>query len=87
MAYQEDAAGGLMSPRFARLRPEMTIDEAIAYVRRQAQSGLVETVHYSYVLDFEQRLLGVVTFRRCFRPEGPARSRRYAIRTRDEGVR
>ena len=66
MAYQEDDAGGLMSPRFARLRPEMTIDEAIAYVRRQAQSGLVETVHYSYVLDFEQRLLGVVTFRRLF---------------------
>jgi len=66
MAYQEDDAGGLMSPRFARLRPEMTIDEAIAYVRRQAQSGLVETVHYSYVLDSEQRLLGVVTFRRLF---------------------
>src|SRR6185295_16532359 len=66
MAYQEDDAGGLMSPRFARLRPEMTIDEAIAYLRRQAQSGLVETVHYSYVLDSEQRLLGVVTFRRLF---------------------
>jgi magnesium transporter len=66
MAYQEDDAGGLMSPRFARLRPEMGIDEAIAYLRRQAQSGLVETVHYSYVLDSEQRLLGVVTFRRLF---------------------
>src|SRR5205814_1892533 len=37
MAYQEDDAGGLMSPRFARLRPEMGIDEAIAYLRRQAQ--------------------------------------------------
>src|SRR5437868_6355265 len=29
MAYKEDEAGGLMSPRFARLRPEMPIDEAI----------------------------------------------------------
>src|SRR6218665_333639 len=29
MAYAEDAAGGLMNPRFARVRPEMTIDEAI----------------------------------------------------------
>ena len=30
MAYAEDAAGGLMSPRFARLRPDMTVDEALA---------------------------------------------------------
>src|SRR6185369_392429 len=66
MAYQEDDAGGLMSPRFARLRPEMGIDEAIAYLRRQAQSGMVETVHYAYALDTEQHLLGVVTFRRLF---------------------
>src|SRR5262245_21126504 len=66
LAYKEDEAGGLMSPRFARLRPEMQIDEAIAYLRRQAQSGLVETVHYAYALDSEQHLLGVVTFRRLF---------------------
>jgi magnesium transporter len=66
LAYKEDEAGGLMSPRFARLRPEMQIDEAIAYLRRQAQSGMVETVHYAYALDTEQHLLGIVTFRRLF---------------------
>jgi magnesium transporter len=66
MAYKEDEAGGLMSPRFARLRPEMPVDEAIAYLRRQAQSGMVETVHYAYALDSEQHLLGIVTFRRLF---------------------
>src|SRR3982751_6988996 len=27
LAYKEDQAGGRMSPRFARLRPEMTVDE------------------------------------------------------------
>src|SRR5262245_49198376 len=27
LAYAEDAAGGLMSPRFARVRPDMTADE------------------------------------------------------------
>src|SRR5262245_46613286 len=37
MAYAEDAAGGLMSPRFARVRPDMTADEAIRYLRRQAR--------------------------------------------------
>lgn len=65
LAYAEDAAGGLMSPRFARLRPEMTADEAIAYLRRQARQNL-ETLDYAYVLDGRQRLLGVVSFRRLF---------------------
>src|SRR5438477_7176090 len=62
MAYAEDDAGGLMSPRFARLRPDMAADEAIAYLRRQAEQ--VETIHYAYVLDSEQHLLGIVPLRR-----------------------
>src|SRR5207247_3929298 len=62
LAYKEDEAGGLMSPRFARLRPEMTVDEAIGYLRRQAEQ--VETIHYAYVLDSEQHLLGIVPLRR-----------------------
>jgi magnesium transporter len=65
LAYAEDDAGGLMSPRYARLRPAMTVDEAIAYLRRQAKERL-ETIYYIYVLDAEQRLLGVVSFRELF---------------------
>jgi magnesium transporter len=65
LAYAEDAAGGLMSPRYARLRPEMRVDEAISYLRRQAQTNL-ETIYYIYVLDAEQRLIGVVSFRELF---------------------
>ena len=65
LAYAEDAAGGLMSPRFARLRPEMTVGEAIRYLQRQAQEKL-ETIYYAYVLDPEQRLRGVVSFRDLF---------------------
>jgi len=61
LAYAEDEAGGLMNPRFARVRPEMTVEEAIRYLRRQAPS--LETIYYVYVLDGEQRLLGVVSFR------------------------
>lgn len=61
LAYSEDEAGGLMNPRFARVRPEMTVEEAIRYVRRQAPN--LETIYYVYVLDGEQRLLGVVSFR------------------------
>jgi magnesium transporter len=65
LAYAEDEAGGLMNPRFARLRPDATVDEAISYLRRQARERL-ETIYYVYVLDEQQRLLGVVSFRELF---------------------
>ncbi|MCI0570452.1 MAG: magnesium transporter [Myxococcaceae bacterium] len=65
LAYAEDEAGGLMNPRFARLRPEMTIDEAISYLRKQTREK-VETVYYAYVLDAKQVLLGVVSLRQLF---------------------
>ena len=65
LAYAEDRAGGLMNPRFARLRPEMTVDEALAYLRKQGRQQ-VETIYYCYVLDADQRLIGVVSFRELF---------------------
>lgn len=65
LAYAEDEAGGLMSPRFARVRPELRVDEAIRYLQRQARAHL-ETIYYAYVLDAEQRLLGVCSFRELF---------------------
>ena len=65
LAYAEDEAGGLMSTRYARLRPHMTADEAISYLRRQARDK-IETIYYAYVLDTEQHLLGVVSFRDLF---------------------
>lgn len=65
LAYAEDAAGGLMNPRFVRLRPDITVDVAIRYLRAQATSS-VETIYYAYVLDAGQKLLGVVTFRNLF---------------------
>jgi magnesium transporter len=65
LAYAEDDAGGLMNPRYARVRPEMTVDEAISYLRKQARTRL-ETLYYVYVLDALQRLLGVVSFRQLF---------------------
>lgn len=62
LAYAEDDAGGLMNSRFIRLRPDMSVDEAIRYLRVQARTP-VETIHYAYVLDAEQKLLGVISFR------------------------
>jgi magnesium transporter len=65
LAYAEDEAGGLMSTRYARLRPQMTADEAISYLRRQARDK-IETIYYAYVVDPDQHLLGVVSFRDLF---------------------
>ncbi|NOT78697.1 MAG: magnesium transporter [Bacteriovoracaceae bacterium] len=65
MAYAEDEAGGLMNSRFARLRPEMTVEEAIRYLRAQSKSH-IETIYYAYVLDRAQVLLGVVSLRELF---------------------
>lgn len=65
LAYGEDEAGGLMSPRFVRLRPNMFVDESISYLRRQARRQ-VETISYAYVLEEHQRLLGVISLRELF---------------------
>ncbi len=64
LSYREDEAGGLMSPRFVRVRPDMLVAEAIRYVRQQAL--VVEQIFYVYVLDANQRLLGVMSLRQLF---------------------
>jgi magnesium transporter len=75
--YPEDEAAGLMHSGYVRISPEMTVEEAIAEIRRQA--GQVEMIYYAYVLDHE-RLLGVISFRELISAE---RSRRVrdVIRT------
>lgn len=65
LAYAEDEAGGLMNSRFARLRPDMTVEEAIRYLRAQSKSH-IETIYYAYVLDRTQVLLGVISLRELF---------------------
>ena len=66
LSYRHDVAGGLMNPRFARLRPDLTVDEGIRYLRLQAQEQL-DHIYYIYVLDEAQHLLGVTSFRRLFK--------------------
>lgn len=71
LAYEEDEAGGLMNSRFARVRADMSVDEAISYLRRQALGETdVETFYYIYVLDSAQHLLGVLSLRELFSSRG-----------------
>jgi magnesium transporter len=86
LAYAEDEAGGLMSPRYVRLRAEMSVDEAIKYLRRAARERAAETIYYIYVLDAEQRLIGVVSFRDLFAAP-PERTVREVMRADVVSVR
>lgn len=61
LAYAEDDAGGLMNPEYIRLRPEMTVSEAIGYLRAQAKTRV--KIYYAYVLDAGQVLKGVLSLR------------------------
>jgi len=67
LTYAQDVAGGLMNPRYIQVKPDLRVDEAISYIRRRArEQEQVETIHYIYVLDREQHLLGIVSMRELF---------------------
>jgi magnesium transporter len=55
-----------MNPRFPRVRPWMTTEQALRYLRQQAIRAN-EPIHYAYVLDHDWHLLGVVSLRDLFR--------------------
>ena len=72
LAYAEDVAGGLMNPRYSRVRPDMTVGEALAYVRKQALEH-VETIYFVYVIDPQNHLLGIVSLRKLISKPGDAK--------------
>ena len=61
LGHEEDTAGGLMTNVFVACFPEMTVREATARIKAQAKE--VETVYYIYVLDAEEKLLGIASLR------------------------
>jgi magnesium transporter len=58
-AYPPDTAGGIMTPAFTAISPDLRADQAITALRRVAEEA--ETVYYVYVLDPEETLLGVLS--------------------------
>jgi CBS domain-containing protein len=62
MDYADEQSRGLINPRYVRLRPGMSVDEAVSFLRRDARDR-AQTIYYAYVTDAEERLLGTVTFR------------------------
>ncbi|MCL0083148.1 magnesium transporter [Thermodesulfovibrionales bacterium] len=61
LGHKEDTAGGLMTNKFVSYGPEITTKEIIERFRRDAMD--IEAVYYIYVIDSEERLLGVLSLR------------------------
>jgi magnesium transporter len=59
--YEEDEAGGLMTPEYIALKSSMTVEEVLRFLRRAAPDA--ETIYYLYVVDEEGRLIGVLSLR------------------------
>jgi magnesium transporter len=65
LAYKEDQAGGRMNPRYASLRRDMTVEEAIRYLRNLTRFQ-AEMIYQAYVVAPDNVLLGVVSLRQLF---------------------
>ncbi len=61
LAYEEDEAGGLMTPEYVAVRAGMTVEEVLEFLRRAAPDA--ETIYYIYVVDDAGRLIGVLSLR------------------------
>ncbi|MGF1655958.1 MAG: magnesium transporter [Verrucomicrobiales bacterium] len=62
LGYPEDSVGRLMSPDFASVDPNMSIQEAMAAIKRQAPDS--ETLNMIYVIDRHGRLVDDIRLRR-----------------------
>ena len=71
LQYPPESAGRLMTEKFVRVRPEMTVVETIDYLRLIDPE--VETLTDVYVLDEAQRLIGVVSLRELMVAERESR--------------
>jgi len=61
LSYDPDTAGGLMTTDFVVVRPELTAQEALEWVKREASEK--EAIYSLYVTDDQGTLKGVVSLR------------------------
>jgi len=59
LGYPRDSAGTVMTPEYVRLVGDMTVEAALAHLRRVAINK--ETIYTCYVTDKQRHLCGIVT--------------------------
>ncbi len=73
VGYEEEEAGGLMTPEFLSVRGTMTCGQVLEFLRRAHPDA--ETIYYLYVVDATNRLTGVLSLRDLIVSEPGARVR------------
>lgn len=63
LTYNEDTAGGIMTPIVMTVNVDMTVEEVLSSIRLQAQEDSME-LYYVYVVDKQNHLLGVISLRK-----------------------
>ncbi len=58
LTYDPDTAGGVMTPHVSTLKTDMTVDEAIKFLRNS--KDIAENIESLYVVDKTKRLVGVL---------------------------
>ncbi|MFL5655913.1 MAG: magnesium transporter [Ktedonobacteraceae bacterium] len=61
LRYGAQTAGGIMTTEVVSLSQDMTVEEALVYLRQH--SAHLEMIYYLYIVDDEHRLVGVVSLR------------------------
>lgn len=61
LRYPEDSAGSIMTVEYVDLKESLTVEEAIARIRKVGLDS--ETINICYVLDAQRKLLGTVALR------------------------
>lgn len=62
LSYEEDTAGGIMNSDVITVNQDMTIEQALSFLRIKAEKDNIE-LYYIYVVDKLNHLLGVVSLR------------------------
>ena len=57
--YPDDSAGTLMTPEYISLQKDMTVQEALAYIKKEGPEA--ETIYTCYVKDMGRKLIGIVS--------------------------
>lgn len=61
LRFPENSAGSIMTTEYVWLFPGMTVDEAIAQIRKTAVDK--ETIYTCYVIEKDRKLVGVITIK------------------------